>query len=260
MKESIREYIGHYKNLRYNFWDGLPKDENGNPEYIVTGSKDYQKYKCRNNFLNVLVGRMELTMDFFPLSPLERALIKDKIKRKEVIVAKIRYDFVKLDDEEKTKLLDKYMTEVSENSDEYNFFTSIISETKKHFGDKLKNIIRSNYADAIKKAEQLNINRNRFSVICSFKTKDFDKDNEVFSLFSNLLSADKDKIELAIDYLIPYYENRPPYRKKTMLTVLLGDASKKVDSDHRKKIQKISGKLSLRMRKSIFELLGFRKV
>ncbi len=186
--------------------------------------------------------------------------IKDDIKRKEGIVAKIRDDFVKLDDEEKTKLLDKYMTEVSENSDEYNFFTSIISETKKHFGDKLKNIIRSNYADAIKKAEQLNINRNRFSVICSFKTKDFDKDNEVFSLFSNLLSADKDKIELAIDYLIPYYENRPPYRKKTMLTVLLGDASKKVDSDHRKKIQKISGKLSLRMRKSIFELLGFRKV
>ena len=186
--------------------------------------------------------------------------IKDDITRKEEIVVKISDDFVKLSDEEKTKLLDEYITEVSESFDEYDFFTSIMPELKKHFGDKLRNTIRSNCADIIKKEEQLNINRNRFSVICSFKGKDFDKNDEIFSLFANLLSAGKDKIKLAIDYLIPYYENRPPYRKKTMLATLLEDASKKVDSDYRKKIHKISGKLSLRMRKSIFELFRFPKV
>ncbi len=186
--------------------------------------------------------------------------IKDDITRKEEIVVKISDDFVKLSDEEKTKLLDEYITEVSESFDEYDFFTSIMPELKKHFGDKLRNTIRSNCADIIKKEEQLNINRNRFSVICSFKGKDFDKNDEIFSLFANLLSAGKDKIKLAIDYLIPYYENRPPYRKKTMLATLLEDANKKVDSDYRKKIQKISGKLSLRMRKSIFGLFRFPKV
>lgn len=186
--------------------------------------------------------------------------IKDDITRKEEIVVKISDDFVKLSDEEKTKLLHKYVTEISKSFDEYNFFVSSMPELKKHFGDKLRNMIRSNYADIIKKEEQLNINRNRFSVICSFKTKDFDKDDEVFSLFANLLNAGEDKIKLAIDYLILYYENRPPYRKKTMLTTLLEDASKKVDSDYRKKIQKISSKLSLRMRKSIFDLFRFPKV
>jgi len=186
--------------------------------------------------------------------------IKEDIPKKEEIVVRISDDFVKLSDEEKTKLLDEYITEISENSDEYNFFASIMPEIKKHFGDKLRNTIRSNYADIIKKEEQLNINRNRFSVICFFKGKDFDKNDEIFSLFANLLSAGKDKIKLAIDYLIPYYENRPPYRKKTMLTTLLEDASKKVDSDYKKKIQKISSKLSLRMRKSIFDLFRFPKV
>ena len=186
--------------------------------------------------------------------------IKDDITRKEEIVVKISDDFVKLSDEEKTKLLNKYVTEISESFDECNFFASSMPELKKHFGDKLRSMIRSNYADIIKKEEQSNINRNRFSVICSFKRKDFGKDDEVFSLFANLLSAGEDKIKLAIDYLMPYYENRPPYRKKTILTTLLEDASKKVDSGYRRKIQKLSGKLSLRMRKSIFELFRFPKV
>jgi len=233
-----------------------------------------QKDKVIANVINLFPSQGQFCYDFVhknwvDLSNLQKVQsikamlkteIKDDITKNEEIVAKISSDFTKLGDAEKANLLDEYATKISDDVDNINFFIALIGKLKKHFDNKLRDTIRNKYIETIKKEEQLNISRNRFSVICSFKTRSFEKDDEVFSLFSNLLSASGDKIRLAIDNLIPYYKNRPPYRKKTVLTTLLEGASKKVDSAYRKKIRKISNKLRLQMRRSIFNLFKFPKV
>ena len=174
--------------------------------------------------------------------------IKNDIKKKNELSTKMGEVLINLNSEEKTKLLDQYVNGLSVDMDEYNFFHLTMNKIKKHFDVNLKDKIRNNYIDKIKEEEKGNINKNRFSVICSFKKKYFEKDDEVFYLFFNLLSSRKEKINLAIDNIIIYYENKAPYRKKIELASLLKDVYTKVNKEYRDKIQKISDKLNLHIR------------
>jgi len=193
-----------------------------------------------------------------------KAMLKSEIRRdtnkKSDIAVKISDDFKNLDNTaKKEKQLDRYVTKLSKNLDECDFFALVIHKIAKHFSDILKSTIRSNYIDLIKKEKDLSINKNRLVIICAFKAKDFERDDDVFSLFSNLLSADKGKIELGVDYLIPYYENIPPHRNKSALKILLENAIRKVDKNYRRKIREISVKLDLRIKKSILDFFRFSK-
>jgi len=244
-------------SIQFSFKDFLDQTQKDNViDNVITLFQGQDQF-CFN-FIHKNWADLSSSQKIESINAMLKTGIKGDSIKKEEILAKISNDFAKLGDKAKRNLIDKYVTKISKNIDSINFFALIIPKVKNYFSNKLRDTIRNRYIDKIKKERQLNVNR--FSVICSFKTEDFDKDDEVFSLFSNLLNASKEKMKLAIDYLIPYYQNRPPFRKKTILISLLEDASKKLDRDYSKKIQEISIELNLGMRKSIFSFFRFPKV
>lgn len=141
-----------------------------------------------------------------------------------------------------------------DNFSRTNFFY-IVKELALLLDIKQKKELISIKIEEIKNSENIDLCRNKFTIINCFKDNSFEKNNDVNDLIFILFNDSIDKKKLAVDIFHFYYEGRIPYKRKMSLTETLTNMINELDHNYKEKIYKLGKLYNLKIRKSVLQEL-----
>lgn len=170
-----------------------------------------------------------------------------------IILEKIKGDYSTLSEDNIILYLNELETILKFNITERDFFAKIIKATSSLNSIRFKGEIKALKIAEIKIDSDIDLCRNKFSIIIGLKDKDYDKDKEINDLFFLLLNDKLDKKKLAIDVFEYYYEDRHPYGRKVELTERFNNLLEILDHDYKNTVKRLSIKYDLKVKKSLFD-------
>lgn len=170
------------------------------------------------------------------------------------VLEKISADLEGMEDDEVIIYMDNLEFELKETEEHRSFFARILSIMKSSLKRETIQTLKANKINEIKSESDIDLCRNKFSVIIAFKDEEYDKDNNVNDLFFSLLNGTQAKKKLALDVFEYYYDNNHPFHRKVELTerfkVLLDELSER---KYKEKLIYLAKRYDLKIKKSFFE-------
>lgn len=171
----------------------------------------------------------------------------------EKILESIKTDYSALTVESIIPYLNELEAILKFNITERDLFAKIIKFTNTLNNNEFKGELRSIKIAEIKAELDIDLCRNKFSIIIGIKDKDYEKDRDINDLFFLLLNDNIDKKKLAIDVFEYYYEEKHPFSRKVELTELFNNLLEVFDHDYKITVKRLALKYDLKVKKSLFE-------
>jgi hypothetical protein len=174
----------------------------------------------------------------------------------EKILDRIKTDYLGLSNEDIILYLNELESILKFNISERDLFAKIIKFTNPLNSNEFKVTIKAIKIAEIKAELDIDLCRNKFSIIIGIKDKDYEKDREINDLFFLLLNDHIDKKKLAIDVFEYYYEEKHPFSRKVELTELFNNLLDVLDNDYKSTVKRLAIKYDLKIKKSFFDFFG----
>jgi hypothetical protein len=171
------------------------------------------------------------------------------------LFSKIKEDFEGLPEETISEHLERFEAGLKETGGERTFCAELFRKISDSVPEPIKNNIKSTKIDEIKGEPDIDLCRNKFSLIIAFKTDAYDRDKEVNDLFFTLLYDSKERKKLALDVFEFYYEGKHPHNKKGELTERFNNLMDELDGDYKNRIKGLAQKYDLKVKKSFLETI-----
>lgn len=166
---------------------------------------------------------------------------------------KIKNDYPILTEENKISYLNELEDILKSNIAERDFFAKVIKITQSLNSDEFNIILKTDKIAEIKADKDIDLCRNKFSILIGIKGKDFEKDREMNDLFFLLLNDTIEKKKLAIDVFEYYYEEKHPFSRKVELTELFNNLLEVLDHEYKDTVKRLALKYDLKVKKSFFD-------
>lgn len=176
-------------------------------------------------------------------------------KYTEDVLIKIKNDYNILSEDDTVLYINELEKILKDTVTERDFFAKFVGYTISLNDEEFIKKIRANKISEIKAENEINLCRNKFTIIIGLKDKNYEKDKDINDLFFLLLNDKLEKKKLAIDVFEYYYEKKHPYNRKSELTETFNNLLGVFDNDYRQTVKRLANKYDLKIKKSLFENL-----
>ncbi len=183
---------------------------------------------------------------------LPTGILKDHLDN---VLDRLNKDIENKEETEIIEYIDGLEATLVDNVEERDLYAASIKIFSSSIEEDIKETIKANKISEIRSSSEIDLCRNKFSLIIGFKGKGYDKDREVNDLFFSLFNDTIEKKKLAIDVFEYYYEDRHPYLRKVELSGQFINLMNDFDRDYKETLKRLANKYELKIRRSFLEKL-----